>query len=288
VTLPDFDALWDYSHPAETEERFRDLLPAAETCGDASYLAGLLTQIGRAQGLAERFDEAHRTLDRVETLLRGDIPVAHVRYLLERGRVLNSSSRTDESKTYFLEAWEMARAQGEDFYAIDAAHMLGIVEPPEQQLAWSALALEAAEGSDEPRARTWLGPLYHNMGWTYHDLGRYEEALDLFRRGFAWRQKQGQQRETRIAALAIARCLRSLGRLEEALDLQRENLHAASEAGDAGGEVEEEIGECLLALGRSTEARQHFRRAHNALSQDAWLIEHETARLERLEALARS
>jgi len=283
----DFDGLWDYSQPEETEIRFRALLPQAEESGDASYLVQLLTQIGRTQGLQGNYAGANDTLDRAHALLSGDLPVARIRYLLERGRVFNSSGDPKESAQYFLDAWTLAREQGEDYYAIDAAHMLGIVESPAEQLAWSVRALELAESSDEPRARTWLGPLYNNLGWTYHDLGRYGEALELFERGLAWRREQQQPRETRIAAWAIARCLRSLGRLEEALDLQKENLQAANEAGDAAGEIEEEIGECLLALGRSDEARQHFSRAYNALSHDSRLAEHEMSRLQRLELLAR-
>jgi tetratricopeptide (TPR) repeat protein len=283
----DFDALWDYSEPEKTEEQFLALLPAAEAAGDTSYLAQLLTQIARAQGLQGKVEDANDTLDRVDALTSEPPPAVRIRVLLERGRVLNSSGNPDDSRQYFLDAWEVAQEHGEDFYAIDAAHMLGIVEPPSEQPAWSNRALELAESSEDPRARTWLGPLYNNLGWTYHDLAQYEEALELFRRGFAWRRAQGQERESRIAAWAVARCLRSLGRVEEALELQRENLHAASQAGDSGGEIEEEIGECLLALGRSTEARQHFHRAYQDLSKNDWLAEHETSRLERLELLAR-
>ncbi|HEX6385768.1 MAG TPA: hypothetical protein VF177_13945, partial [Anaerolineae bacterium] len=68
MTLPDFDQLWDYSQPASTEERFRELLPAAEAAGDDSYLAQLLTQIARAQGLQRQFAAAHETLDEAEKL----------------------------------------------------------------------------------------------------------------------------------------------------------------------------------------------------------------------------
>jgi tetratricopeptide (TPR) repeat protein len=222
----------------------------------------------------------------VDSLLSDDLPVARIRALLERGRALNTSGHPEASIQYFLDAWELARDKHEDFHAVDAAHMLGVVNPPAEQLGWSTRALELAVASDQARARTWLGPLYNNLGWTYHDLGRYDEALDLFTRGLAWRQEQKQPRETRIAAWAVARCLRSLGRLEEALDLQRENLNAAHDAGDTGALIEEEIGECLVQLGRSAEARQHFRRAYGELSKDTWLVEHEPERIERLKELA--
>ena len=49
----------------------------------------------------------------------------------------------------------------------------------------------------------------------------------------------------------------------------------------------EEIGECLLALGRPDEARPHFARAYEILSKDAWLADGEPERLKRLAELGR-
>ena len=46
--LPEFDNLWDYANPAETEREFAEILPSAQRANDASYLAQLLTQIARA------------------------------------------------------------------------------------------------------------------------------------------------------------------------------------------------------------------------------------------------
>jgi hypothetical protein len=53
-----------------------------------------------------------------------------VRYLLERGRVFNSTGHRLEASPLFREAWELASAAGQDFYAASAAHMLVISEPP--------------------------------------------------------------------------------------------------------------------------------------------------------------
>ena len=47
----------------------------------------------------------------------------------------------------------------------------------------------------------------------------------------------------------------------------------------------EEIGECLLALGREDDARPWFARAAELLSGDAFLAEHEPDRIERLRRL---
>src|SRR5205809_608773 len=92
-TLPVFDKLWDYGVPADTEATFRAILSDHQAIAPTAYVAELLTQIARCQGLQDRFDEAHLTLDNVERMLTPDMRRARVRYLLERGRVFNSGGQ---------------------------------------------------------------------------------------------------------------------------------------------------------------------------------------------------
>ena len=67
--LPDIDSLWDYSNPAETEKRFKVVLPEAISVGDTSYHRILLTQIARTHSLRQQFDVAHEILDTVKSML---------------------------------------------------------------------------------------------------------------------------------------------------------------------------------------------------------------------------
>ena len=83
-----------------------------------------------------------------------------------------------------------------------------------------------------------------------------------------------------MARWCVARCLRSLERYAEALDMQE--VLAESETGSEDGYVYEEIGENLLALGRGEEAATYFSRAHELLSDDDWVADNESERLERL------
>lgn len=278
--LPNFDQLWDYENPAQTEQTFRSLLSERQT-GSASYYAQLLTQLARSQGLQGHFAEAHQTLDEVHGLLTGKLVVAHIRYLLERGRAFNSSIQSDQAIPLFTQAWEMAVAAGEDFYAVDAAHMLGIAVPPAEQMAWNYKALALAEKSPDPKAQGWAGSLYNNMGWTEHDAGHYDQALELFQKALAYRQARQQASQVIIAKWCIARCLRSMGRVSEAL-LQQQVL-ALEDTQD--GFIQEELGECLLALGQAPESVPHFARAYQVLSQDTFLVANEAPRLERLKQL---
>ena len=161
LSQPDqIDALWDYDHPAESEAAFRRALEEWDAQADLDLQLELLTQIARAQGLQRRFDEAHATLDTVEVQLGGATSRVLIRYLLERGRVYNSSRQPERAKSYFAGAWDLASTAGEDILAIDAAHMLAIIALPEASLEWNERALEVAERSSAPRALHWRGTLY--------------------------------------------------------------------------------------------------------------------------------
>jgi tetratricopeptide (TPR) repeat protein len=281
----DFDALWDYDHPAESERRFRELMPQAQTVADLGYYLELQTQIARTLGLQRNFVDANRLLDDVHSRLSPQTKRAEIRYLLERGRVLNSSGHPADAKALFLDALDLATQLGEDFHAIDAAHMLGIVEPTGRQLAWSLRELDMAEHATDPRASNWRGSLYNNIGWSYHDLGQYETALEMFQKALAFRQEQGQAGPILIARWCVARAHRSLGRIAQALAEQQQLLADHEQAGSRDGFVLEEVAECLLALGRADEARPFFARAYAELAQDAWLAQGEPERIQRLKEL---
>lgn len=289
---PDFDKLWDYNDPEQTEKAFRDLLPVAERAGNRAYHAQLLTQIARTHSLRRQFADAHGILDDAETLIVNiDNPLndvtqtTRVRLLLERGRTYNSVGDTDSARPLFKEAWERARQAGEDYHAVDAAHMLGICEQGDASLLWNNRAMEAAEASEDPRAKGWLGALYNNTGWTYHEAGEYEKALELFEKGLAWRTERTNPQALQIAKWAVARAKRSLGRIEEALAMQQSLLEGHETAGTSDGCVFEELAECLFALGRPDEARPYFGRAYQELSKDGWLVDNESERMGRLKRL---
>lgn len=284
--LPDFDEMWDYSDPAGTEAKFRELLATAKASNDTSYYIQLMTQIARTQGLQRKFDDAHATLDQVKDMIKEKFVVAQVRYLLERGRVINSSGDPKKAKPHFLDAYEIASAHNEDYYAIDAIHMLQIVDPPEQQLKWADLAMELAEKTSDERAKKWLGPLYNNTGWSYFDLKQYDKALELFEKSLQYRETIEDAKGIFIARWTIARTYREIGRIDEALAMQRTLEKEIEEKElETDGYVFEEIAECLLILIRHDEAKPYFAKAYELLSQDDWLQANEAQRLERLKKM---
>ncbi len=281
----DFDKLWNYEDPAATEAKFRELLPAAEKGKDKSYYIELLTQLARTQSLQMKFDKAHELLDKAMKMITAEHIVPRIRFMLERGRTYNSSKEYEKARELFHAAYLQAEKYGEDNLAIDAVHMLGIVDKGEDSLKWNNLAIEMAERTMDEKAKRWLGSLYNNTGWTYHDMEEYDKALSLFERNVTWHTERKSGIQLYIAKWSVARCLRSLGRVEEALKMQMgfrdsENEKMACE----DGYNNQEIGECLLALGRVEESKPYFREAYKLLSNDAWIAANEKEILEDLKA----
>jgi len=286
--LPELAALWNWNDPAASERAFREAAAAARDAGAHAYEAEAWTQVARAQGLQGHFDAAHATLAATEALPGAAEPIPRVRWNLEKGRVLRSSGHPDEAKRYFLIAWDLANTAGVINtagaipLALDAAHMVALVEPPDEALAWAWRAIGVAEAASDPRARGWLGPLYNNTGWTLFELGEHEQALDLWQKGVAVRIELGQTGQTiHIGWWTVARGLRALGRHDEALAILERLQAEGAAAGQPDGYVHEELAENLLALGRSGEAREQFSRAY-ALLRDDRDVAGDAARLERL------
>ncbi len=268
------DALWTFDDPAGSEARFRAAL-SAEPPGATA--AELTSQLARAIGLQGRFDEASELLAAVD--VRESTTVA-IRVALERGRVLNSSGRAADAVPYFMDALTAAEGAGEEFLAVDAAHMLAIADG-DRAMSWNRQALRMIEAASDPRVRRWTGSLHNNIGWTLHDEGDHAGALRHFRAALDAHSVSGRPEQVQVAHWAVARALRSLGRDDEALVIQL-RLH---DEGPGDGYVEEELGELYLAAGETDLARAHFVAAAALLGADAWIADHEPEHLARLREL---
>jgi tetratricopeptide (TPR) repeat protein len=204
--MEDFDMLWNYGDPAETEVKFREVL-AVSADKDTPYLLQLQTQIARTYGLRDLFTEAHYLLDTVEKHLSKTPGIEHVRYHLERGRTFNSSGKKTEAKTHFELAQSIAEKLNDDYYAIDAMHMLVLVAPLDEGIVLSEEAIIKAQNSASEKARNWLGALYNNLGWNYFDTGQYEKSLSVFLRGVQAREEQKSERGIFLAKWLLEWCL---------------------------------------------------------------------------------
>ncbi|WP_125777729.1 tetratricopeptide repeat protein [Antribacter gilvus] len=200
-----------------------------------------LTQVARALGLQEAFATAHAVLDD----LTPGTPEAVVRTGLERGRVIRSSGRPDEARSFFEAAARTARAAGLDALAVDALHMVALVVQDEHRLDANHAALDLARSSTQPAARDWDASILNNIGMVHADAGNWDQALAAFEEALDARERIGDDRRTRVARWMVAWALRNLGRRAEALEIQQ-RLKAEHEAlGTSDEYVDEEI--ALLA-----------------------------------------
>lgn len=250
------DALWDFRQPALSEQRLRQAWAAAPADSDEAWV--LQTQVARALGLQQRFDEARALLDRMAD--RADTAGAEVRvrWRLERGRSWASAThppatQTDEARAraraWFVDAAELARQSALDGLAIDAIHMLAFVDTaPAQQLHWAQQALAVVQQSSQPAARRWEASVRHNLGHALLQLGRHEEALGEFRAARALRERSGDAQAIHVARWMEARALRALGRHHEALAIQRQLAEVMAAEGRQDPHVDEEISLLLRAL----------------------------------------
>ena len=259
----DVAPLWKFSDPAGSEQRFRAALATAS--GDDAI--ELQTQIARTYGIRRRFDEARQVLAGVEASIAGAGATAQVRYHLELGRTYASTAhkpdeitpeRREKARAAFTTAFEKAKAAQLDNLAIDALHMMVTVDTaPAEQIAWNERALAYMAASTQDEAKKWEGSLRNNLGYAYHQAGRYDDALAQYRLLLAAHERGGKTGDVRIAHWMIAHTLRFQGKTQEALAIQ---LRLEREF-DAAGQADPFVYEELEAL---------YRQAGDAARADAY------------------
>jgi len=214
LTSEQIDALWTVNDPVEGEVKLKSAVADYPESVDE-----LRTQIARSLGLQGRFDEAWDELSKISIV---HTPLVEIRIQLEKGRLKNSSDKRNDAKPYFLKALELAEQGHSDYYAIDAAHMLGIVSEGPESIRWNQLALQLAANSKLKRAQNWKGSLLNNLGWTYFSIGDFNTALTTLESALDFEMTVGDPIRIRIARWTVARSLRALKRYDEAFAIQND------------------------------------------------------------------
>ena len=292
--LDTFDEVWSLGDPAKVEKRFGELIPAAEAEPEKSTYLQILTQIALAKAIQKQFSDAHQTLDIAQQQLGAENEIAGVRLLLERGRVHHQAGELEEARPYYEQASERGAAIGCDYLAIDAAHMVAIICPEvEDKIHWNQLAIDRACQTKDDRARKWMGSLYNNRGQFLHEAKKYEESSVAYKQALAFREREADEVNIRVAKWAVARSLRYLGREDESITILHDlvdEYSKATESGSSGipaemltlvrGIVFEELAEIYSAKGRGFALR-----AVEDLSKNEMFLATEPKRLDRLRQL---
>jgi tetratricopeptide (TPR) repeat protein len=259
----DITALWDFSKPELSEQRFQAALSGA---GSDDQLI-LQTQIARTKGMRKDFVAARGVLNDIEPKIAGAGPETRARYFLELGRTYASAKHDPESltatakeqaRTAFTNALDIAKTAHLDALAIDAIHMFAFIDTaPADQLTWGRAALAVVVASDQPAAQKWEASVRNNIGYALHQLGRYEEALAEFNQAASIREKGKDAEATRTANWMVAWTLRALNRTDEALNIQLRLEREADAAKQPDPYVFEEL-ELLYAGKGNKERAAHY------------------------------
>ena len=225
--------LWDFDDPAASEQRFR---MEAENADPDDRLV-LMTQVARALGLQEEYDEGQAVLDD----LSPTTDEVAIRIALERGRLFRSSGDPEQARPLFEAAAQSASAARLDVLHVDSLHMLALVAEPSEQVAMNERALAAARGSSDPAARNWDASVLNNLGKVNADACDFTAALARFEEAQAARERIGDPARTRVARWMVAWALRNLDRRDEALAIQRALKAELDAAGETDPHVDEEL-----------------------------------------------
>lgn len=226
VMAIDLAPLWEFDKPDLSEQRLRAALESAT--GDDALV--LQTQIARTYGLRKDFSKARDILKSIAKDVQTAGSEARIRHALELGRTYASAThpaelQTVESKKLARASYEsalaMAKAAHLDGLAIDTIHMLAFVDTaPTDQLKWGQEALAVAEASSQPEAKKWEASIRNNIGYAFHQLGQFDEALVQFKQALVLLDRGTNAESIRVANWMVAWTLRALGRMDEALEIQ--------------------------------------------------------------------
>lgn len=261
--MADILMLWDFGKPELSEQRFRSALATASA--DETLI--LQTQIARTYGIRRDFSQAQKILAELEPQIQNANDEVKVYYYLELGRTYSSATHSPESQTVevkelarsaYMRAFELAKNGKLDSLAIDALHMMALVDTaPNEQVEWNRKAITLMHASPQQDAKKWEGSLRNNLGYALHLLGHFEDALLEFKLALAARERDGSPHAVRIAQWMIAWTLRALGSLDKAIDIQLRLEREWDEAGEPDPYVFEEL-ELLYRALNNEEKADHY------------------------------
>ena len=213
ISQEDLDALWNFSDPVASEAAFRGAISATDEPVSRAVLA---TQLARALGLQERYDEADRVLEGIDA----PVPAIRARVALERGRLRNSGGHPEDAVAFFENAASVAEAANEPFLLVDALHMLGIADPARGEVHTTRAleVLDALDAASDRRTQRWRVSLHNNRGWALFDAGELSEALQEFEQALRDAEEFGTEEQRGWAREAIEECLEAIDAAADGAD----------------------------------------------------------------------
>ena len=258
-------------------EQAAELYKLAAEAAEREMVVGIrveaMAQVARCYLKVDQKEEGRHWLMMAAEMATVQMPRAWSRYLGVRGRFEWQDNDLETATATFQEMYDYCLRHDLHERAIDAANMVAITAPPEERILWGRKGIEAAETGG---VEGWLGPLWNNLGWTYDDLGRYQESLEALLKAREYHWKLGGELNKLIADWSVGHAYRMTGQDEEAARWMRpvlawsERFYAAEQSPDAAewiGHSCRELAELALQRENLLEALEYLGRARERFQE---------------------
>jgi CHAT domain-containing protein len=151
--------------------------------------------LGIAYAYSLNFEQAERFLSEAESLAAAKHPELVGDVLLREGTLALTRGQSEIAGSKYRAALEKARVQNNPFLQASSLGNLALLatrqEHYDESLEWNLEALEQAKAID---ARSYVAIILGNIGWSYLEMGEYEQALDLLGQARAAAEQAGMVR----------------------------------------------------------------------------------------------
>ncbi|MCP4568748.1 MAG: tetratricopeptide repeat protein [FCB group bacterium] len=267
--LTEADELFNSFKYEDARAIYEKALKAAEDNSDiteaTSMIARTYLTTGDKETTAEWLTKAEKTVDLKDKL-------GWSRYQSVLGRLWWQEKKLVEATQLFEELYNFCSEHNIHDRAIDAARMAAITGTPEQQIIWGKKGIALAEKVDESGL---LGPLWNNLGATYEDQKKYDDALDAYLKAREYHWLYGKEINKMIADWAVGHAYRLAGKHDDAQKWLRPVLAWCEriEENEFIGLTCRELGEIDYTAEKNETALAYFLRAEKLLKEagmDGW------------------
>jgi tetratricopeptide (TPR) repeat protein len=207
------DEMFNAGDYAKAGELFERIATSADETGDTEAFVEASAMRARSHLAVGDADKGRPWLSRAKGMASRSVPSGWSRYMAVKGRFEWKDGDNESASRTFRELFDYCEEHELWERAVDAANMVSITGDESLKLDWSLRGIEMAERGD---MTGWLGPLWNNLGWNYHDAGRYEEALDALVKARDYHYMKEAELPRLIADYSVAHVKMKQGRLEEA------------------------------------------------------------------------
>ncbi|MCA8910609.1 MAG: tetratricopeptide repeat protein [Planctomycetes bacterium] len=201
--LKEGDSLFGQNKYDEARRKYEKAAEAAGNENNEQVLVEALAQVARMYSVEGKFDEGRPWLARAEEHADSEEPLGWSRFLGVQGRYFwRDEKDNDKAKTTFIKMYEYCKEKKLFSRQLDAAHMVAIVAPPDEQVEWALNSIDAAEKAGE---KGWLAVLWNNLGWTYEEQGEYPKMLEALQNARKYHYEVGNDLSKLVADFGVGR-----------------------------------------------------------------------------------